>query len=55
MVRDPLENPAAVPVMIRNPDKHSDYAKEEVVAGRVFHVPGGAVERAVFNQQEAEA
>ena len=52
---DPLENPDAVPVMVRNPARHLDYAKKEVVAARYYDVPASAVERAAQDQREGVA
>ena len=51
VVWDPLDHPDAVPLMIRNPAKHLDYAKREVVAARYYDVPASAVERAAREQR----
>ena len=53
MAWDPLDDPDPVPLMIRNPAKHLDYAKREVVAARYYDLPAEAVERAA-REQEAE-
>jgi superfamily II DNA or RNA helicase len=50
VVWDPLENPKAEPLRIRNPVKHLDHAKREVVAARYFDIPAEAVVQAVRNQ-----
>ena len=50
VVWDPLENQDADPVMIRNPAKHLDYAKKEVVAARYYDVPANAVKQAAQKQ-----
>ena len=55
VVWDPLENPDAVPVMVRNPARHLDYAKKEVVAARYYDVPASAVEQAAQDQRESVA
>ena len=55
VVWDPLENPDAVPVMVRNPARHLDYAKKEVVAARYYDVPASAVEEAAHDQREGGA
>jgi hypothetical protein len=46
VVWDPLENPNAEPLRVRNPVKHLDHAKREVVAARYFDIPAEAVEQA---------
>ena len=53
VVWDPLDDPDPVPLMIRNPAKHLDYAKREVVAARYYDLPAEAVERAARAQREA--
>ncbi len=55
VVWDPLQNPDAVPVMVRNPAKHLDHAKKEVVAARYYDVPASAVEQAAEDQRESIA
>ena len=55
VVWDPLDNPDAVPVIVRNPAKHLDYAKKEVVAARYYDIPANAVEQAAQNQKEGVA
>ena len=45
VVWDPLDGPDPVPVMVRNPAEHLDYAKKEVVAARYHDLPADAVER----------
>ena len=51
VVWDPLDDPNPVPLMIRNPAKHLDYAKREVVAARYYDLPAEAVERAARTQE----
>ena len=46
VVWDPLDNPDPVPLMVRNPAKRLDHAKQEVVAARYYDFPAEAVERA---------
>lgn len=46
VVWDPLENPNPEPLRIRNPVKHLDHAKREVIALRYFDIPAEAVQRA---------
>ncbi len=55
VVWDPLDNPDAVPIIIRNPAKHLDYAKREVVAARHYDIPANAVEQAAQDLQESAA
>lgn len=43
VVWDPLNNPDAEPLRIRNPVKHLDHAKKEVVAARFYDIPADAV------------
>ena len=52
VVWDPLENPDANPVLVRNPAKNLDYAKKEVVAARYYDIPANAVEQAAKTQGE---
>ena len=54
MVWDPLDDPDPVPLMIRNPAGHLDYARKEVVAARYYDLPAEAVERAAREQRESE-
>ncbi|MBI3041576.1 MAG: DUF3883 domain-containing protein [Betaproteobacteria bacterium] len=53
VVWDPLGKPDREPVRIRNPVKHLDHAKREVVAARYFDIPADAIESAARTQQEA--
>ena len=53
VVWDPLDDPDPVPLMIRNPAKHLEYAKREVVAARYYDLPAEAVERAARAQRAA--
>ncbi len=46
VVWDPLGRPDPEPLIIRNPVKHLDYAKKEVVAARHFDIPAQAIEEA---------
>jgi hypothetical protein len=46
VVWDPLENPDPEPLRIRNPAKHLDHAKREVIAQRFFDIPANAIEQA---------
>ncbi|MDE0416418.1 MAG: helicase-related protein [bacterium] len=55
VVWDPLDNPDADPVMVRNPAKYLDYAKKEIVAARYYDVPANAIEQAAQDQQEGVA
>ena len=45
VVWDPLDSPDPVPLMIRNPAQHLDYAKKEVVAARHYDLPADALEQ----------
>jgi hypothetical protein len=45
VVWDPLGIPEKEPMRIRNPVKHLDYAKKEVVAARYFDIPANAIEQ----------
>lgn len=51
VVWDPLQNPKAEPLRIRNPVKHLDHAKREVLAARYFDVSSEAVEWAAKGGQ----
>jgi hypothetical protein len=53
VVWDPLGKPDPEPLRVRNPAKHLDYAKKEVIAARVFDIPAMAVEQ-VAHQQEGK-
>ncbi|MFI5455719.1 MAG: protein NO VEIN domain-containing protein [Isosphaerales bacterium] len=46
VVWDPLGNPDPLPLIIRNPVKHLDHAKREVIAARHYDIPAQAVEAA---------
>lgn len=46
VVWNPLDNPDRQPIVIRNPVKHLDHAKREVIAARHFDIPAAAVEAA---------
>lgn len=52
VVWDPLENPDPVPVMIRNPARHLEYARKEIVAARYYDVPASAIEQVARQQRE---
>ncbi len=52
VVWDPLDNPDPVPLMVKNPAKHLDYAKKEVVAARYYDLPANAVEQAARDQRD---
>ena len=52
VVWDPLNNRDASPMVVRNPAKHLDYAKKEVVAARYYDVPASAVEEAAQAQRD---
>lgn len=43
VVWNPLDNPGPEPLRIRNPAKHLDHAKREVVAARYYDIPAEAV------------
>ena len=51
VVWDPLDNPDPVPLMVQNPAKRLDHAKQEVVAARYYDVPAAAVERAALSDR----
>jgi hypothetical protein len=46
VVWDPLGKPDSEPLIIRNPVKHLDHAKREVIAARHFDIPAEAIEAA---------
>jgi hypothetical protein len=48
VVWDPLGTPDAEPLVIRNPVKHLDHAKREVMATRYYDIPADAVESAAI-------
>ena len=45
VVWDPLDTPDPVPLMVRNPALHLDYAKRELVAARHYDLPADALEQ----------
>ena len=47
VVWDPLENPDPLPLMVQNPAKRLDHAKQEVVAARYYDFSAEAIEGAV--------
>jgi len=53
VVWDPLGTPDPEPLRIRNPVKHLDHAKREVVAARYYDIPADAVEHAARALREA--
>ena len=50
VVRDPLDAPDPVPLMVQNPARHLDHAKREVVAARYYDIPAEALERVAGEQ-----
>jgi hypothetical protein len=48
VVWDPLGTPDPVPLIIRNPVKHLDHAKREVIAARHYDIPADAIEAAAL-------
>ena len=50
VVWDPLERPDPTPVMVQNPAKRLDHAKQEVVAARYYDFSAEAIEGAVHRQ-----
>ncbi|MEW6667885.1 MAG: helicase-related protein [Thermodesulfobacteriota bacterium] len=44
VVWDPLEDPDAEPVRIRNPVKSLDHVKQEILAARFFEIPAAAID-----------
>jgi hypothetical protein len=48
VVWDPLGTPDIVPLIIRNPVKHLDHVKREVIAARHFDIPAAAIEAAAL-------
>jgi SNF2 family DNA or RNA helicase len=53
VVWDPLNNPDSEPLIIRNPAKHLDHAKREVIAARHYDIPAQAIEAAAQAAREA--
>jgi len=53
VVWNPLQNPDPRPLIIRNPVKHLDHAKREVIATRRYDIPAQAVEAAARSQGSA--
>ncbi len=51
VVWDPLESPDPTPVMVQNPAKRLDHAKQEVVAARYYDFSADAVERAALSDE----
>ena len=51
VVWDPLGKPGPTPLRIRNPVKHLDHAKREVVAARYFDIPAEAILHAAKAQE----
>jgi superfamily II DNA or RNA helicase len=52
VVWDPLGTPDPLPLIVRNPVKHLDHAKREVIAARHYDIPAQAIEAAARNQRE---
>ncbi len=50
VVWDPLDEPDPSPLMVRNPARHLDHAKREVVAARYYDLPADALEEAAQAQ-----
>ena len=50
VVWDPLDNPDPMPLMVQNPAKHLDHAKQEVVAARYYDFSADAIEGAAYRQ-----
>lgn len=53
VVWDPLDNPDPTPVMVHNPAKRLDHAKQEVVAARYYDFSAEAIEGAVRRQGDS--
>jgi hypothetical protein len=51
VVWDPLGKPDPEPLRIRNPVKHLDHAKREVIAARYFDIPAEAVIQAAKSRE----
>jgi superfamily II DNA or RNA helicase len=54
VVWDPLGNPDPLPLIIRNPVKHLDHAKREVIAARHYDIPAQAIETAARASKDAK-
>ena len=54
VVWDPLESPDPTPVMVQNPAKRLDHAKQEVVAARYYDFSAEAIESAVHRQGNSQ-
>ncbi len=52
VVWDPLDAPAPRPLMIRNPARRLDHAKQEAALSRYYDVPAAAIEQAAREQPE---
>jgi hypothetical protein len=52
VVWDPLDGPSPEPLRVRNPAKHLDHAKKEVIAARYYDIPAEAVEHAAAVNKE---
>ena len=55
VVWDPLGAPDPEPLRIRNPVKHLDHVKREVITARQFDIPAQAIERAARTTRETQA
>ena len=53
VVWDPLGTPDPLPLIIRNPVKHLDHAKREVIAARHYDIPRKAIEAAAWASKAA--
>jgi superfamily II DNA or RNA helicase len=53
VVWDPLQNPDPQPLIIRNPVKHLDHAKREVIAARHYDIPAQAIGAAAQASKDA--
>ena len=54
VVWDPLGIPDPLPLIIRNPVKHLDHAKREVIAARHYDIPAQAIEAAASASKDAK-
>jgi len=54
VVWDPLDGPSPEPLRIRNPAKHLDHAKKEVVAARYYDIPADAIATAAAAQASGD-
>ena len=52
VVWDPLDNPDPVPLMVQNPAKRLDHAKQEVVAARYYDFSAEAIEGTAHRQSD---